>query len=251
MNYEIIADPHLPKGKVCHIACGILPLTMRENLQQHVEEIITLEPVKTIESSLSSHADLALCPLPDKKIIISDSQRSIKEKLISLGFCVIIEGAIRSPYPNDCKLNFLNTNYYTIINNNIHNVKFFNNCQNLTINVKQGYVKCSVVPVSKNAIITDDPSVAKMAEKYGLDVCYVGKGDIRLDGYPYGFIGGCCGMLSKHAMAFCGHIESHRDHRKIREFLLRYNIEVICLSDDQLTDVGSLIPLTQRKAEEL
>jgi hypothetical protein len=59
------------------------------------------------------------------------------------------------------------------------------------IDVKQGYTKCSVLPVSNNAFITDDISIYNQCVSFGIDVLYVGKGDVSLPGYNYGFIGGC------------------------------------------------------------
>lgn len=246
MEIEIITTPHLPTGKVCHLLCGCISNELQDALLQHVSSLLILDRESAIEPALQTHADIAACPLPDKKIIISKSQLNLKEKLISLGFYVIMQESIESPYPNDCLLNFINTSYYSICNSKIHyGVKCHSNVKILTAN--QGYVKCSVVPVAPNAILTDDPGIARAAKKNDIQVCFVSKGDVGLPGYPYGFIGGCCGKLSARALAFCGNAESHRDYKQIYEFLKRFDIEPVNLLDTQLIDVGSLIPLTQEK----
>ncbi len=246
MSFEIINNPHLPTGKVCHLLCGNISDELQRALLQFVDSLIFTAPEPAVEQALSCHADLSACPMPNKKILISKSQLNLKDKLNSLGFCVIMHDDVMSPYPKDCKLNFISTHQYSIFNSNILNSSIFHNSiKNIT--TKQGYIKCSVAPVASNAILTDDSSIAKAAEKQGIDVCFVTKGDILLPGYNYGFIGGCCGKLSESQLAFCGNVESHRDYKKIIDFLKRYNVTAINLSNSQLTDVGSLIPLTQKK----
>ncbi|MBR3955281.1 MAG: hypothetical protein IKJ63_07410 [Clostridia bacterium] len=246
MNFGIIPTPHLPTGKVCHLLCGEISKELQNSLLQHVDSLLITEEESNIERSLCNHADLSVCPLPEKQIILSKTQSILKEKLISLGFYVIMQDVVRSPYPKDCLLNFVDTTYYCIYNKNIHTNAIFRTDQK-TATTKQGYIKCSVAPIAPNAILTDDPGIAKAAEKLDIQVCCVAKGDIQLQGYSYGFIGGCCGKLSEHTLAFCGNLESHREHKKISEFLKQYDIEPINLIDSQLTDVGSLIPLTQKK----
>ncbi|MBE6811970.1 MAG: hypothetical protein E7523_03710 [Ruminococcaceae bacterium] len=246
MNFEIIPTPHLPIGKVCHLLCGSIAKELQDSLLQYVDSLIITEREPKVEPSLQSHADIAACPLPGEKIIISKEQLFLKEKLISLGFYVIMQDDVRSPYPNDCLLNFINTQHYSIYNKEIHKYALFQQ-NDKCLSTKQGYVKCSVAPIAHNAILTDDPGIAGAAEQNNVQVCFVAKGDIRLSGYDYGFIGGCCGKLSEHELAFCGNLESHRDHKKIAAFLNRYDIKPINLLDAQLTDVGSLIPLTQEK----
>ncbi len=246
MNFEIISTPHLPTGKVSHLLCGSITKELQDSLLHYVDSILYTKSEAAIESALQNHADLSACPLPENKIIISKSQSDLKEKLISLGFYVIMQDDVSSPYPADCLLNFINTANYLIYNNVIHEHAKYH-LQNKTLLAKQGYIKCSVAPIAENAILTDDAGIAKAAQQHDMQVCFVEKGDIQLSGYAYGFIGGCCGKLSEHTLAFCGNVESHRDHKKITEFLKRYEVEAISLLDSQLMDIGSLIPLTQKK----
>lgn len=229
--------------------CGKMPHHLKAALLQYVDEIIETNPEDRVEAAIQCHADISVCPLSDKKIIISPMQTAIKDKLISLGFCVIISKNIISPYPNDCLLNVLVLDDIVILNRNIYNyAKCGNKSKQITVN--QGYIKCATIPVAHNAIITDDPSIAKQATGNDIDVCFVEKGDVRLPGYPYGFIGGCCGKISERKIAFCGNIEHHRDSNEITAFLKKYGVQVVNLSDEPLLDVGSLIPLTQERMTE-
>ena len=108
------------------------------------------------------------------------------------------------------------------------------------INVRQGYAKCSVCAVNDNAIITADPSIARAAEKNGIDVLPISRGGVRLNGYDCGFIGGASGCDGENVY-FCGNIDLHPDGEKIRAFCERQGRKAISLSDDPLYDYGTLI----------
>ena len=82
------------------------------------------------------------------------------------------------------------------------------------IPVKQGYAKCSLCIVSENAVITADEGLAYTLCRAGLDVLKIIPGCIRLPGYGYGFIGGCCGKLDAATMAFAGDPLTHPDGKK-------------------------------------
>ena len=111
------------------------------------------------------------------------------------------------------------------------------------INVKQGYAKCSVCALDENSVITDDTAIYKACLKKGLDVLMTEKGDVQLDGFEYGFIGGCSGKIKKDTIAFCGNIDLHRNADEIKQFCKSKNISVLSLGDFHLRDVGSILPV--------
>lgn len=108
------------------------------------------------------------------------------------------------------------------------------------IDVKQGYTKCSVCKVSENAIITEDVGIAERAKQYGIDVLLIQKGYVKLDGYDYGFIGGCCGLIENNLLAFNGCIERHPDYNLINDFCNKYCVRVLSLSGHNLYDIGTI-----------
>ena len=71
------------------------------------------------------------------------------------------------------------------------------------------------------------------------------KGDIKLEGMEYGFIGGTCGLIGPRLLAFCGNIEKHRDYKQIKAFAKRHNTDLISLCSGKLIDIGSIIPIKQ------
>ena len=76
-----------------------------------------------------------------------------------------------------------------------------------------------------------------------MNVLRIHSGDILLPGYPYGFIGGCCGKLAPDVMAFAGKLDSHRDSKHISAFLNTRGIKIVELLDGELLDVGGLVAL--------
>lgn len=111
------------------------------------------------------------------------------------------------------------------------------------IHVRQGYAKCSTVPVGENAIVTADPSIARAARENDLDVLSVRQGYVRLDGYSTGFLGGASSFSpygDRREILFCGALSSHPDHGDIATFFRERGYEAVSLSDEPLTDVGTV-----------
>ena len=115
------------------------------------------------------------------------------------------------------------------------------------IPVKQGYAKCSLCIVSENAVITADEGLAYTLCRAGLDVLKIIPGCIRLPGYGYGFIGGCCGKLDAATMAFAGDPLTHPDGKKILSFMERHGVKPRNLlgQGEKLIDIGSILPVMQ------
>lgn len=153
---------------------------------------------------------------------------------------------IKSPYPDDVKLNakvfgnkiLCNTDY---ISREIKDFAEINGHE--LIHCNQGYAACSTVKLSDNAAITDDESVYNSLTANGIDCIKVSKGSVKLSGYDYGFIGGCCGIIENNLLAFAGNIDTHSDAELIKSFLIKHGIDYVNLSDGKLIDIGGIIVL--------
>ncbi len=108
------------------------------------------------------------------------------------------------------------------------------------IQVKQGYARCSSVPVGEEAIITSDEGIAKAALRENLDVLKVSSKKIILPGQKHGFIGGAAGIMPGGDIMWVGDIESHPEAEKINRFLGKYEKKSIYLKGLPLYDAGSL-----------
>ena len=196
------------------------------------------------------HPDMQVNYLGSGKIVCADNC-GMKERLKNIGLTVIehqFGNTNEIAYPSNIALNCMILGEYVvgklsgtsqIIKNwcEEHGYKF--------INVKQGYTKCSVAIVDESSVITADESIYN-ALYNKIDVLKIRPGYIQLPGCNYGFIGGCCGLIDKNVLAFSGDIKKHPDANKIIDFLKARNIEYVNLTDNELLDVGSIIPIKER-----
>lgn len=246
-NMKYIEKTNLPQGRVTTAA---ISCTAGEAIKKlHSLEIETFEVPchPDLPKPVNSHADLQMLHFGGNNIFCHDEHLSIGELNKNFNIkeiCALPE----KYYPNDVKLNC------AIIGNKIIcNIKtiapeileYAHQMDLTVINVKQGYTKCSICVVSENAFITDDESIFAASGKFFNDVLLISKGSIGLNGYNYGFIGGCCGKIDKNKMAFNGEIESHKDYKKITDFLERNSVECVELCKGRLTDIGGILPLCE------
>lgn len=110
-----------------------------------------------------------------------------------------------------------------------------------TVNVSQGYTRCSIVPLNNRAIITQDKGIAKVVKKEGIDVLLVSNGFVCLPHEKHGFLGGATGKMPNGTILFLGDIDLHPDASNIKDFMKDYNVSYISLKNLTLYDAGTLI----------
>lgn len=161
----------------------------------------------------------------------------------------IISGKSRGQgsYPDDAAYNVANTGKFAICNLKYTDKVVLDNLTCDTVNVPQGYAKCSVCIVDENSVITEDAGIARSLERYNIDVLKISAGDVKLDGMDYGFLGGASGKLSENILAFTGDIATHRDFEKIVKFCQGKNVTPVSLCEGPLTDIGSIIPVADKE----
>lgn len=243
---RFIENPNLPQGKIKTVICGELCDKLNSYLDSIGVQRIIIEPNNLIDEAVKFHADMAAIHLGINKVLLDKNQVSLSEKLLNSNFDVYYsERSAKEEYPYDVGLNFA-----LFGNNLMGNFRYADNkLLELTteynrIDVKQGYCKCSCLIVSDNAVITDDNSIYKALKAYGVYVLLVNKGDIRLDGHDYGFIGGASCKISKENILFFGDVTKHRDYKKIADFIKKHGCEIISL-DFPLTDFGGMITVCE------
>lgn len=215
---------------------------------------LTVNENPRLDSATSRHADCALFSADGKTFFVEQGNYNniVNYLTIGEGKQKSDEGAvlpvenIHSPYPNDIALNCKTFGRYILCNvthasAGIRDFALSHGYE--LIHCNQGYAACSTVKLSDNAAITDDESVYDTLSSIGIDCLRVSKGSVKLKGFDYGFIGGCCGLIEKNKIVFTGSIDKHTDSEMIKEFLSKHNIEYINLTDTELVDIGGIIPL--------
>lgn len=243
--------PYLPENKV---SCVMVDKRAYDNLVYSLEDlgikVVVCESCNDLHWAISSHPDILYFHYEYNLIFAApNSPRKTTEELKKLGFNIIYgEEPVEKDYPQDVKYNIAKVGKRVF-----HNFKFTDKIvakkieeDNLQkIHIKQGYAKCSILIVSTDAIITSDRGIYKKAVENGVDCLLISPGFIKLEGMNYGFIGGCAGLISNNIMAFNGDVSMHPDYIEIKNFLKKYNIEILNIAGLQLSDIGSIIPLCQ------
>jgi len=193
-----------------------------------------------VSGPISAHSDILYTKLNNNEIILSGCQRGNIALLEKAGYKVTTCDDFKPGYKTESFLNF-------IINNNtiIYNPEtalYINGDYN-RIKVRQGYTKCSTIPVNNNAYITDDDNIYNALSLHGADCLKIKKGDIQLNGYNYGFIGGASVKLNEREILFFGDISDITDKKNVINFLARYNINAIFIENKKLNDIGSALIL--------
>ncbi|MBV1757530.1 MAG: hypothetical protein KMY55_06760 [Dethiosulfatibacter sp.] len=117
------------------------------------------------------------------------------------------------------------------------------------LDVKQGYTKCSVINMQNHGIITADKQIAKIAKDYGIDTLLISAGNVGLNGFDYGFIGGASGYHNGR-LFLTGTLDHHPDCNNIKDFIRSKGLQVVHLSNNPIYDYGTLIILNGRENEE-
>lgn len=205
--------------------------------------LIEIQPLKKMDPAISAHPDMSICKIDDLMFVDDEvnnlftffERKSIKREYPKNEFL---------KYPHDIAFNC------AVLGKNLICNKKYTSCEIIAfaesngyniIDVKQGYAKCSTCIVAENAIITEDSGIAKQCSLNGIEVLCINKGYVKLEGYNYGFIGGCSGLIDASTLAFNGRIDLHPDFIKIKEFCKKFGVETVSLNNEPLCDAGSII----------
>ncbi len=207
--------------------------------------VVSLPPYEKLGKAVSAHTDLLIFILGKKIFTYADykSNTDLENIMRDTGYEIIhISEKAESEYPKDIYLNALTVGgkIFARLDCLSSDIKCYAEEKGYElINVKQGYARCTAAPLSDNAIITADPSIARAAEICGIDVLQISAGGVSLSGYDYGFIGGACGVF-EDTVFFAGDLSLHPDGERIESFCRRHGKVAVSLSDEPLYDVGSI-----------
>lgn len=244
---KYIEKPNLPQGRVTLAAISAQAGDSIKKLNNLGIKTIGIKPYNALPDPVNSHADLQILHMGINDIFCQNEHLCTGEFKSNFNIKKI-QALAGNSYPDDVRLNCAIIGNKIICNTKTiaREILEYAELNGLTIiNVNQGYTKCSICIINDNAIITDDKSIYSAAGKFLNDALFISKGSIGLNGYGYGFIGGCCGKIDKNKIVFNGAIESHKDYKQIIDFLSRNSIECIELHQNPLYDIGGILPLCE------
>ena len=179
-------------------------------------------------------------------------EEALKKQLTDIGYQVAETAMTPEPkYPKDVLCNMLNLNGTVLANLGVMDPNIYACLEDAGLkmrHVNQGYTRCATAVVAKDAIITMDLGIRALAQFLGIDVLLVHEENVFLDGYDYGFLGGCCGLIDKNVVAFTGKLDSLECAAEIRAFLEKHCVQYIELTQNQMIDIGGILPLMELDA---
>lgn len=206
------------------------------NLISEGFEVLLTESICMLPEFEKNHADMQYLRINDTLFILNGAYRKEFE-----GYKTIItKNTIGQKYPDNVLLNavYYNKRLYGKLSSVDSTVLEYCHKNDIeTINVNQGYTKCSTAIFSDGFITADKGIFLAMTER-GERGLLISPGNIELDGVDYGFIGGCC-FEYDNTIYFSGDISKHPDYKRIKDFFKDKKIKY--LSDKKLYDIGGFV----------
>ncbi len=203
-----------------------------EYFENNGYNVIFVDSKANVDPYISCHPDIYMCDLGYGNIYHGKPEK------------------LTHDYPGHAIYNACSTGKYFIHNLKITDPELLETAKShnlIPVHVPQGYAKCSIVVVDEDSIITADQGIFKACTKAGLKVLLIEKGQVILEGYPYGFIGGASGMIRKHdeqqrnVLLFNGDVRRHSDFKEIKEFVEGRGLELKYFEGHPLADIGSIV----------
>ncbi|MDD6490391.1 MAG: hypothetical protein PUG48_11405 [Clostridia bacterium] len=248
-NFHFINNSNLPSNRVsCVIMSDYIPELLQE-IHHYDINVIVPDKLNGTKGAEAYHSDMGVCHINNNKFVVARNNSGLINKLKLINADIIFSSdKICGTYPNISALNVCIFGNNLICNTKYVDKNIIDFCQNnrfKILHTNQGYSKCSSAIISSNALITADESIYNLCRKNQIDVLKISNGGIRLDGYNYGFIGGTCGLIDKHTLAFSGNIKLHKDYLNIKDFANNYHIDLLSLSGKILYDIGGILPVME------
>jgi hypothetical protein len=212
------------------------------NLESLGCKVVICPPSNLLYPAICGHPDILVHFIEKNKVIVhKDIDSNFINTIMNYNFKVCYtDTSLKPNYPFDVILNALNLKEHFVHNIDFTDKNLLSSVSNKKlIHVNQGYTKCSTCIVNDNAIITSDVSIYKELKNENIDVLLLPPGDISLPGLNYGFIGGTCGLID-NKLVFYGNLRNYKYGELVINFLKKYDIQPLYLSNHELVDRGSI-----------
>lgn len=150
------------------------------------------------------------------------------------------ENCVGSIYPHSAHYNCVLSENYFIHNRTVTDRRILERIKDKTIiNVRQGYTRCSLLPLRNNSFITSDKGIEKTLKLTGADVLYVPSEDVLLPGFKNGFFCGACGVLN-NTVFITGSLKEKSEGTAVRTYLSKKGYDIKELYNGPVFDCGSI-----------
>jgi len=218
------------------------------NLENLNIKVIRTLKCNDVQESISYHPDIVIHPINHNTLIIAPNVYDYyEEKLWGMGINILKgETVLQCKYPGDIAYNVGRLKDIAIHNFKYtdEKLKFYLKKEDIAfVNVNQGYSKCSLLVVDDISGITADLAIYNKLSELGYNMLLIQPGYINLENEKYGFIGGASGNYSMDTIILSGSLDNHPDNLKIKSFINDKNKKIIYISNETITDIGTIITL--------
>ncbi len=215
------------------------PEASAEKLKSYGQVVRTKANTRVLKG-LDTHPDILVHPLPSGNLVVDRDNLDYYKEIFKDKNIIPSHSSLSGKYPGDILLNA-----FAFKNIFIHNLKhtdqvildYYKNRGYELVNIKQGYAKCSCL-VTEDFVITSDGGIYESLRDL-IPIYKIDHGQIKLQNFNYGFIGGATGALGKKIF-FTGDFSHHSSHEEILKIINKYNYEIEILLEDPIEDYGSI-----------
>lgn len=200
-------------------------------------EVIELETNGVVPDPISGHPDIFICQVGATYAVAPQLPRKIFKAMSKRK---IVEGdAIVREYPGCAAYNALATDHFLIHLSQAIDPAIIELAEGLTkIPVKQGFSRCSAIPVGEGFITSDKGIFHKLGDLH-IDALFVSPAGIQLPGHEYGLFGGCCGVFDR-TLFILGSLDYFHDGVRVKSYVARQGFKIVELTNGPLFDGGGL-----------
>jgi len=214
-----------------------------ESLEK-LAEVLWFETEGICYNAISGHADVFFCKFEDVLVVAPncpDYALAFLDKH-KVNYVLGYE-KVGAKFPETVKYNALINSEYLIHNLKYTDRKILELAEEKKlklINIKQSYTRCTSLFLNKHKLLTSDELFYNKMTGLGFNVLLIKSKKIKLEGFEFGFIGGCAGV-SDGKIVFTSSISKLEESCEIRQFCESSGIEIIELTCEVMTDIGGLI----------
>lgn len=166
-------------------------------IQKQGINVIESECLSALRENEQYHADMQLLII-NRTAFIPRNCTELINKIENYFDEVILCTELEAEYPRNVALNaaLIGNKLFCKASALAQEVKEFCAKNNIiTVNVNQGYSRCSTLIVNNNALITADKTIYDAAVLNSINALRITEGFIKLQNVDYGFIGGSSGKV--------------------------------------------------------
>lgn len=227
---------------------------LRQNAAFDNHLVIGLPDQKNVDPKIANHSDLSV--FIDAHIVVEPTLYEFVYTQLVNRFGLewtnkrLICGKTKlSPiYPQDIAYNAVSLEDHLIHLSRYTDPEIVKHSRKEIIDVKQGYTRCTCLPVGRSAVITEDISLSTKFVELGYEALTIEVGGVDLPGFPHGFIGGAGGTVDEF-LVLNGSLQHHPQARLIKDFIEKNGLTIIELHENKLTDCGSILYYTEKNED--